>query len=157
MMLHADGEALMCQIFPSSLGLLAVRWYYKLEPTSIESFHQLQKSFRARFITNETQLKQSDSPWTMKIKTNETLREYSVRYWECFNLVDDDCNDSTTITAFKMGLHPDSSLRSSLTRKPSKIVWALMKKVKEYCKVEDDAIRVKGGLEVAEMTTPILV
>ncbi|GMP24770.1 hypothetical protein CsSME_00001924 [Camellia sinensis var. sinensis] len=48
------------------------------------------------------------------------------------------------ITAFKMGLHPDSPLRSSLTRRPPKTVWALMKKVKEYCKVEDDALSVKS-------------
>ena len=38
--LHANNEALMCRIFPSSLGPLAVRWYYKLEPALIKSFHQ---------------------------------------------------------------------------------------------------------------------
>ena len=37
MTLHADDEALMCRIFLSSLGPLAVRWYYKLEPASIKS------------------------------------------------------------------------------------------------------------------------
>ena len=61
MTLHADNEALLCRIFLSSLGPLAVRWYYKLEPASIKSFYQLQKSFRARFITNEVQPKQADS------------------------------------------------------------------------------------------------
>ena len=55
----------------------------------------------------------------------------SARYWECFNLVDDACNDSMAITAFKMGLHPNSALRSSLTRRPPKTVWGLMKKVEE--------------------------
>ncbi|GMP63635.1 hypothetical protein CsSME_00025245 [Camellia sinensis var. sinensis] len=48
------------------------------------------------------------------------------------------------VIAFKMGLHPDSPIRSSLTRWPSKTVWVLMKKVDEYCKVEDDALRVKA-------------
>ncbi|GMP69688.1 hypothetical protein CsSME_00028855 [Camellia sinensis var. sinensis] len=48
------------------------------------------------------------------------------------------------ITSFKMRLHPDSPLRSSLTKRPPKTVWALMKKVEEYCKVEDDALLVKA-------------
>jgi len=64
---------------------------------------------------------------------------------ECFNLLDDVCNDSMAITAFKMGLHLDSPLRSSLTRRPPKIVWALMKNVEEYYKMEDDALWVKAG------------
>jgi len=38
----------------------------------------------------------------MQIKPEETLREYSTRYWECFNLVDDVYNDSMAITAFEM-------------------------------------------------------
>ena len=55
------------------------------------------------------------------------------------------------ITAFKMRLHPDSALRSSLTRRPPKIVWALMKKVEEYCKVEDNALRGKAGHQAIKM------
>ncbi|KAF5934401.1 hypothetical protein HYC85_030572 [Camellia sinensis] len=154
MTLHADNEALMCRIFPNSLGPLAVRWYYKLELASIKSFYQLQKSFRARFITNEVQPKQADSLWAMQIQSGETLRAYSARYWKCFNLVDDACNDSMAITTFKMGLHPDSPLRSSLTRRPPKTVWALMKKIEEYCKVEDDALRIKAG-QMSNKTAPL--
>ncbi|XP_028081828.1 uncharacterized protein LOC114283200 [Camellia sinensis] len=156
MTLHADDEALMCRILPSSLGPLIVRWYYKLEPASIKSFYQLQKSFRARFITNETQPKQADSLWTMKIKYRETLSDYSACYWECFNLVDDDCNNSMAIMAYKMGLHLDSQLRSLLTQSPSKTVYLLMKKVEKYCKVEDDAIWLKVGLQVDESITPVM-
>ena len=67
--------------------------------------------------------------------------------------MDDACNDSMAIIAFKMGLHPDSALRSSWTRRPPKTVWSLMKKVEEYCKVEDDALRVKAG-NVTNKTAP---
>ncbi|XP_028094138.1 uncharacterized protein LOC114294215 [Camellia sinensis] len=56
-----------------------------------------------------------------------------------------------------MGLHPDSPLCSSLTRLPPKTVWALMKKVEEYCKVEDDALRVKAGRKSVETTTSRIV
>ncbi|XP_028096701.1 uncharacterized protein LOC114296595 [Camellia sinensis] len=94
----------------------------------------------------------------MQIKPKETLREYSTRYWECFNLVDDTCNDSMAITVFKMGLHPDSPLRSLLTRCPPKTVWALMKKAEEYYKVEgDDALRVKARRKAIETVTSGIV
>ncbi|XP_028058964.1 uncharacterized protein LOC114262767 [Camellia sinensis] len=137
MMLHANDEALMCRIFPSSLGPLAVRW--------------------ARFITNEVQPKQANSLWVMQIKPEDTLHEYSARYWECFNLVDDACNDSMAISAFKMRLHPDSPLRSLLTRRPPKTVWALMKKVEEYYKVKDDALHVKAGQKALKSALSSLV
>ncbi|GMP75801.1 hypothetical protein CsSME_00032759 [Camellia sinensis var. sinensis] len=61
------------------------------------------------------------------------------------------------ITAFKMGLHPDSALCSSLTRRPPKTVWSLMKKVEEYCKVEDDALWVKVGHKAKKMAPPKIV
>ncbi|XP_028054672.1 uncharacterized protein LOC114258864 [Camellia sinensis] len=156
MTLHADDEVLMCRIFPNSLRSLVVKWYYRLEPGLVGSFHQLQKSFKARFIMNEIQPKQEDSLWAMKIKQRKALREYSARYWECFNLVDDECNYVMTITTFKMELHRDSSLRSSLTRRPPKMVWSLMRKVKEYCKVEDDAIRVKASLQAEQTTVSVM-
>lgn len=72
-------------------------------------------------------------------------------------MVDDACNDFTAITAFKMGLHHDSPLHSSLTRRPPKTVWALMKKVEEYCKVENDALRVKAGRKAVETATSGIV
>ncbi|XP_028125177.1 uncharacterized protein LOC114322123 [Camellia sinensis] len=52
-----------------------------------------------------------------------------------------------------MGLHPESPLYSSLTRRSSKTVWALMKKVEEYCKVEDDALHIKAGRKAVETAT----
>ena len=71
--------------------------------------------------------------------------------------MNDVCNDSMAITAFKMGLHPDSPLSSSLTRWPPKTVWVLMKKVEEYCKVEDDAQRVKTRQKVIKSAPSGLV
>ncbi|GMQ03561.1 hypothetical protein CsSME_00049318 [Camellia sinensis var. sinensis] len=61
------------------------------------------------------------------------------------------------ITAFKMGLHPDSALRSSLTRRPPKTVWLLMKKVEEYCIVEDNALWVKAGHKPNKMALSEIV
>ena len=93
----------------------------------------------------------------MQIQPGKALRALLARYWECFNLGDDACNDSMAITAFKIGLHLDSALRSSLTRRPPKTVWSLMKKVKEYYKVEGDALWVKAGHKANKMAPSEIV
>ena len=41
MAVHTRDEALMCRIFPSSLGPMAIRWFDSLQPNSIDSFKQL--------------------------------------------------------------------------------------------------------------------
>ena len=51
MAVHSKDEALMCKIFPSSLGLMAMRWFNGLKANSIDSFKMLTQSFGACFIT----------------------------------------------------------------------------------------------------------
>ena len=41
MAVHFKDEALMCKVFPSSLGPMAMRWFDSLKPNSINSFKQL--------------------------------------------------------------------------------------------------------------------
>ena len=38
---HSKNEALMCKVFPSSLGPVAMRWFDALEEGSIRSFKEL--------------------------------------------------------------------------------------------------------------------
>ena len=51
MAVHSRNEALMCKIFPSSLGPMAMKWFNGLKANSIDSFKKLTQSFGARFIT----------------------------------------------------------------------------------------------------------
>ena len=51
MAVHSKDEALMCKIFPSSLGPMAMRWFNGLKVNSIDSFKKLTQSFGAHFIT----------------------------------------------------------------------------------------------------------
>ena len=52
---HVD--ALMCKVFPSSLGDLRLKWFDKLPTRSMRSFYQLFKSLVDRFINNTKALK----------------------------------------------------------------------------------------------------
>ena len=51
MVVHSKNEALMCKVFPSSLGSVVIRWFDGLEEGSISSFQELTRAFGARFVT----------------------------------------------------------------------------------------------------------
>ena len=51
MTVHSKNEALMCKVFPSSLGPMAMKWFDGLGVSSINSFKELTRVFGSRFIT----------------------------------------------------------------------------------------------------------
>nr|XP_023896441.1 uncharacterized protein LOC112008342 [Quercus suber] len=128
---HSKNEALMCKVFPSSLGLVAMRWFNGLKTNSIGSYRQLTQAFGSRFVTN------SRAPWPLSVLLSlsmhdgETLKANSDRYWEMYNEMD--CNfDDVTISTFKNSLTAEHGLRKSLTGKPATNVRQLMDKIDKY-------------------------
>ena len=69
----------MCKVFPSSLGLIAMRWFDALEEGSIGSFKELTRAFDARFITYNRVPRLVDSLLSMAMREGETLKTYSDR------------------------------------------------------------------------------
>ena len=65
---YASNEALMCKIFLSSLGPVAMRWFDALEEGLIRSFKKLTKAFGARFITCSRVPKLVDSLLSMTMR-----------------------------------------------------------------------------------------
>ena len=114
MAVHSKDEALMCKIFPSSLGLMAMRWFNGLRANSIDSFKKLTQSFGARFITCSRVPLPLRSLLAMSMHEGETLKAYSDRYWEMFNEINESYND-VAISTFKAGLPAEHDLRKSLT------------------------------------------
>ena len=51
MVVHSKNETLMCKVFPSNLGPVAMRWFDGLKEGSINSFKELTRAFEARFVT----------------------------------------------------------------------------------------------------------
>ena len=51
MAIHSKNETLMCKVFPSSLGPVAMRWFDGLKEHSINSFKELTRAFGACFVT----------------------------------------------------------------------------------------------------------
>ena len=139
MVVHSKNEALMCKIFPSSLGLVAMRWFNDLRTNFIDSFKKLTRAFNAHFITCSRVPQPLGSLLSMSIWEGETLKAYSDRYWEMFNEIDGDYDD-VAISTFKVSLPTEHDLRKSLTGKPVTSVRQLMDRIDKYRRVEEDQL-----------------
>ena len=80
MTVHSKDEALMCKVFPSSLGPMAMRWFNGLRANSIDSFKKLTRTFGARFITCSRVPRPLGSLLSLSMREGETLKAYSDRY-----------------------------------------------------------------------------
>ena len=80
MSLHTHNDALMCKVFPSSLGPTALRWFNGLQKGSIRSFSELIQEFSVRFVTCSRVPQSVDALLSMKMRAGETLHSYTSRY-----------------------------------------------------------------------------
>ena len=80
MVVHSKDEALICKIFPSSLGPMAMRWFNGLKANSIDSFKKLTQSFGIHFITCSRVPLPLGSLLSMSMRGEETLKAYLNRY-----------------------------------------------------------------------------
>ena len=135
--MHSKNEALMCKVFPSSLGLVTMRWFDGLGASSIDSFKELTQAFGSRFITCSRVPRPLDSLLSMAMRERETLKTYSDRYWEMFNEIDGDF-DNVVIRTFKVSLPAEYCLRKSLIGKPTTNVCQLMDRINKCKRVEED-------------------
>ena len=147
MVVHFKDEPLMCKVFPSSLGPVAMRWFNGLGANSINSFKELTQAFGSRFITCSRVPRPLDSLLSLFMREGETLKTYSDRYWEMYNEIDGGFED-VTINTFKVGLLTEHVLRKSLIGELVTSVHQLMDPIDKYKKVEEDQQQGKGKAKV---------
>ena len=148
MAIHSKNKALMCKVFPSSLGLMAMRWFDILAKGLIHSFEELTKAFRARFLTCSRVPRPLDSLLSMSMREGETLKTYFDRYWEIYNKIDRNFED-VVVQTFKVGLPTKSDLWKSLTMKPPRNMHQLMDRIEEHKRVEDNQNSTRGKTKVS--------
>ena len=147
MAIYSRDEALMCKVFPSSLGPVTMRWFNGLRANSIDSFKKLTRAFGARFITCSRVPQPLGSLLSMSMREGETLKAYSDKYWEIFNEIEGE-HDDVAISTFKAGLPAEHDLRKSLTSKPVTSVHQLMDRIDKYRRVEEDQLQGKGKAKI---------
>ena len=143
----SKNEALICKVFPASVGPVAMRWFDGLRKGSVSSFKELTRAFRARFVTCSKVPQPLNSLLSMTMQEGETLKTYLDRYWEMFNEIDGNFDD-VAIRTFKVGLPAKYDLRKSLTKKLVRSVRSLMDRIDEYKQVEKDQQQGKGKTKV---------
>ena len=77
------------------------------------------------------------------MRTGESIKAYSDRYWEMFNKIEGDFDD-VAIKTFKVGLPSEHGLRKSLTGKPITSLHQLIDRVDKYKRIKDDQKQGKG-------------
>ena len=77
---HSKNEALLCKVFPSSLGLVVMRCFDGLRAGSIDSFKELTQAFGSRFITCSRVPRPLASLLSLSMREGETLKIYSDKY-----------------------------------------------------------------------------
>ena len=131
MAVHSKDEALMCKVFPSSLGPVAMRWFNGLTANSVDSYRQLTQAFGSRFVMNSRAPQPLSALLSLSMHGEETLKAYSGRYWEMYNEMDGNFDD-VVINTFKSSLPAEHGLRKSLTGKPATSVRQLMDQIDKY-------------------------
>ena len=147
MAVHSKNEALMCKVFPSSLGPIAMRWFNSLKTNFIDFYKQLIQAFGSHFITNTRVPRPLSLLLSLSMREGETLKAYSDRYWEMYNEMDGNFDD-VAISNFKSGLPTEHGLRKSLTGKPITSVRQLINRIVKYKMVEEDRLQEKGKEKV---------
>ena len=80
MAVHSKNEALMCKVFPSNLGPVAMRWFNGFKENSVDSYRQLTQAFGSRFVTNSRAPRPLSALLSLSMCDGETLKAYSGRY-----------------------------------------------------------------------------
>ncbi|XP_028071749.1 uncharacterized protein LOC114274078 [Camellia sinensis] len=155
MSLWNRNDALICKVFPSSLGELGLRWFDKLPNGSIYDWTQLSETFLARFVSNSRVPKQLDTLFNIRKDRKETLRQYARRYWEEYgDLEENVCSEQLAVLYFKQGLPPSHKLRQSLTKRHASTMKDLRAQIEQQARVEDDAASVHVAVAEEEVRPP---
>ena len=143
MSLHTHNDALMCKVFPSSLGPMALRWFNGLQKGSIHSFSELIQEFDAWFITCSQVSQPVDALLSMKMRVGEALHSYASWYWELYNDIGEG-NEKIAASTFRMGLPKDLELQELLKKRPLEDMRQLMRRIEEYKCLDDVRLQIKG-------------
>ena len=147
MAVHFKNEVLICKVFPSNLGPVAMRWFNGLKANFVDSYRQLTQAFSSRFVTNNRAPRPLSALLSLSMCDGETLKVYSGRYWEMYNEMNDNFDD-VVINTFKNNLPAKHGLRKSLTGKLTTSVRQLIDQIDKYKQVEEDQLQGKGKEKV---------
>ncbi|RZR94184.1 hypothetical protein BHM03_00022837 [Ensete ventricosum] len=142
MALYDSSDALMCQVFLTTLRGPARMWYDHLQPASIISFDQLARELEQNFLANARSKPTTASLLGIAQGREEPLTQFVNRFTTESRAIPD-VHPSLVIQAFLMGIRP-SKLLWSLVEKPPTIVPEMMQRANHFI-TETDRRKAQGA------------
>ena len=115
MSLYSQNDGLRCNVFPSSLRPMTMRWFNGLRKGSFHKF--LGVDTGARFIMCSKIAQPIDALLSMRMRSGETLQSYANRYQELYNEIGG-WNEQAAASTFWLRLPQKSKLKDSLAMCP---------------------------------------
>ncbi|XP_071933287.1 uncharacterized protein [Coffea arabica] len=144
MRLQTAADAVRCKTFSMFLEGKARQWFQGLPPRSIKSFAQLARLFAAQFVSSRAFSKSMAHLMTIQQRSEESLREYMVRF-NNESLQVRDRDDKVVMAAFINGLRKQK-LYTELVERPPKSVREMLDRAHEKANAEE-ANRLKSAQE----------
>ena len=110
-----------------------MKWFDKLPAGSIKIFYQFFESFVAQFVINTKAPKGVTSLLTLRKGKNESLHNYSKRYWELYNKIE--CSEELAVVSYKLRLIT-GELWVELALNPPADLHDLMMRVEMFARQE---------------------
>ena len=82
----------------------------------------------------------------MRMKDSENVTQFAKRFWTTFSEVENG-DEGIAIKSFKQGLLPGNDLRKDLVRFPVNSISALMSRINQFIKQEEDEVRALENFE----------
>ncbi|XP_042437293.1 uncharacterized protein LOC122023301 [Zingiber officinale] len=143
-LLQQFSDRVKCQMFLTTLGRAAQRWFKRLPEGSIRRFRDFHKVFLHHFSSNRRYHKTPWSLFSIKQGPKKSIRAYIKR----FNQVAIDVPNTTTellVSAFSQGLN-DNDFFKDLVRNPPTNFDLLIERATEFINIEEaQAARKKEG------------
>lgn len=131
-LLKIDDDAILCQIFPTTLSTLTTLWIKNLPSSLISNFIELSEVFISH---NQMQKRTLHSLFSLRQRNNESLREFVSKFKEELLLLETVYSEGAT-TALKEGLKKECPLIKHLVKHNISSIDEALSRAKRYIRLE---------------------
>ncbi|XP_074321632.1 uncharacterized protein LOC141658608 [Silene latifolia] len=135
-----EKEACICKGFGSILSGAALQWFVNLPKKSISGFPGLVNVINQQFASSRKPDKLSSDLYRIVQRFEESTRDYLARF-NVERIYIPRCDPTTTVNAFRRGLHRDSDLYKDLTKHPCATFEEVKQMVEATYLLEEDEDR----------------
>ncbi|XP_057450898.1 uncharacterized protein LOC130742814 [Lotus japonicus] len=136
MVIGGATDEVKCRLLSSTFKGMAMQWFIRQPPFSIDNFTDLSTKFLTQFSANKTTKATMFDLISIHQQPGEKLKNYMARFSKMAVQLEED-NPDVCLASFKNGLRA-GDLNRDLTRRPAKDMMDLRARVQEFILIEQD-------------------